>query len=335
MPKTNILPALTVVLGLTSIGQARADFTITQAGLDQGLSVSTFASGFPNSNGVGPLGVAFVPGGGVLVADKLGNVRLFPTDADNQNAANAPVGQNYGFNNAVDMAQTNGHVFMSRQGIGDLVQINNNGTFNQVIVTGMPAATGIATDPANGHVFVSTIGNNVIWDVDTVAKTKTAFINRSADGLSFSNDGRTLYGEIGGHILGFNTTTRQQVFDSGFISGADGTAVGVGLFAGYVFANTNFGQLYEINLATSVQTLIGTGGSRGDFVTVDTTNGTLLLTQTDRILRLNGASFVPEPSSVVLLGLGSIGLVAAGWRRARRGRDGSIARNARPECSRP
>ncbi len=62
------------------------------------------------------------------------------------------------------------------------------------------------------------------------------------------------------------------------------------------------GTLYEINLNTGSQTLIASGGSRGDFVTVDPSNDTLLITQTDRIQRLNGATFtVPEPSTLACL----------------------------------
>ena len=99
--------------------------------------------------------------------------------------------------------------------------------------------------------------------------------------------------------------------------------MGTGSFAGLLFVNTNAGQVFEINLTTLAQTSIATGGSRGDFVTVDPSTNTLLLTQTDRIVRLNGASFtsVPEPGPLVLgavLGLAALGgrLVAARCARA-------------------
>jgi hypothetical protein len=68
---------------------SKAQLTITSAGGAQGLSLTTFAAGFPTSSGVGPIGIAF-SGGGVLVTDFPGHVRLFPSHADGQNAASVP-----------------------------------------------------------------------------------------------------------------------------------------------------------------------------------------------------------------------------------------------------
>lgn|SRR5215469_10999874 len=311
--------SLFVFLFAGALAELHADLILTPAGVAEGLSLTTFATGFPNSSSVGPLGVAFELGGTVLVTDDPGNIRVFPSDTDGQTAVPGQVTQNYGLSNAVDLAQVGGSTYMTRQGTGDLVQVNNDGTFNQVIVSGMPAATGLAADPVTGHLFVSTLGNNAIWDVDPIAKTKTLFVAASADGLTLSNDGSILYGEVNGHILGWNTTTHAQVFDSGFISGADGAAAGTGSFAGLLFVNTNFGQVFEVNESTLAQTLIASGGTRGDFVTVDPTNDTLLITQTDRLIRLSGASFTtttPEPSYLWLLVGGIAALPVFRWRRA-------------------
>ena len=318
-------PILTVMLmgavGLACERPARAGLALTQAGVGQNLGLTTFVSGFPNS-GIGPLGTAFTAGGGVLVSDyNSGSVYRFGSDADGQVASAGLITANYGANNPNDMAQLGGGIFMTRQATGDLVRLNQDGTLNQVIVGGLPSATGLVADPSTGKLFVSTIGNGVIYEVDPFGMTKTPFLNANVDGLTLSPDGATLYGAgANGHILGFSMTTRAEVFDSGFIPGGlDGTAVGTGpIFSGLIFANTNSGQVFEINLVTLAQTLIATGGSRGDFVTVDPTNNTLLITQSDRIIRLNGAPFttVPEPSSLALCGIaGAAALAVARVRR--------------------
>src|SRR5206468_1603249 len=146
-------------------------------------------------------------------------------------------------------------------------------------------------DPLRGHLFVATSNapSPAIYDVDPVAKTASLFQSIDADGLTLSGDGRTLYAAaFRERILGFDTTTRARVFDSGTIPFVDGPALGTGSLAGKIFANVNDGTVWEVDLATSVQTLLASGGSRGDLVAVDPSDGTLLLTQTDRILRLHG-----------------------------------------------
>src|SRR5204862_4078385 len=102
-------------------------------------------------------------------------------------------------------------------------------------------------------------------------------------------DGRTLYAAaLRERILGFDTTSKAQVFDSGTIPFVDGPALGAGSLAGKIFGNVNDGTVWEVDLATRAQTMLASGGSRGDLVAVDPADGTLLLTQTDRILRLHG-----------------------------------------------
>lgn len=325
MQRFNIAGFLYAALGIAALaaGGAQAVPLLTPAGVAAGFTLSTFADSFPNSSAVGPLGIGFLSGGGVIVSDYPGNVRIFPSDADGQHANTVPVAQNYGLANAVGIAQVGQTFYMSRQGIGDLIQINPDGTFNQFIIGGLPGATGVATNPANGHIFVSTLGNNVIWDVDPIAKSKTAFAIVSADGIGFSPDGAILFAEANSRILGFNAVTGVQVFDSGFIGGGpDGAAAGTGTLAGQLFVNTNDGHLISIDVTTLVQTVIMEGASRGDFVTVDP-NGTLLLTESDLILRLTpgaGGCFgavctVPEPGSLAILGLG---LAGVGFSRRKR-----------------
>ena len=127
----------------------------------------------------------------------------------------------------------------------------------------------VVVNPTNHLLFVSTDSTNPgLVEVNPNTKTFTTFKNINSDGLTISADGSTLYAaDVGnGHILGFDTTTGAQMFDSGFIAGGvDGTTLGFGSLAGNIFVNTNAGTLVEVNLATDAQTLLGTGGSRGEF----------------------------------------------------------------------
>jgi sugar lactone lactonase YvrE len=278
--------------------------TLTSAGVSEGIGISILAVDFPVQGNKSAYGVAFPSSGGVLVSDDPGNVRLFASDTDGQSADWFPPSQNYGTGNAVGMASAGGNVYMTQSGNGRVLQLNDDGTLNQVIVSGLTDADGIVANPANGHLFVATQGTNRIFDVDPVAQTATPFATIMSAGLALSNDGSTLYTAqyiaTNSRIIGFDATTGAQVFDSGFIAGsAVGVVQGTGLLAGDLFVNTNAGTVVQVDLSTLEQTVIASGGSRGDLMTIDPNDGSALVTQTDRIVRLtfpadNGKPRHPE-----------------------------------------
>jgi hypothetical protein len=335
--KRKVLIAAAAIASTVVAGVAHAAMTLTPYAISQGFKLTTFSTGYPTTfdgehqSNVGPLGLAFTNTGGVLVTDSSGHMRLFAKDIDNQTIADATVTQNYGttmvsgspLGNATGLTQIGGHIYMSQQGKGDLVEVSQTGTFGQMIATDMGYATGVVTNPANGHVFVTTLGVGKVFDVNPATKTKTLFTSISADGLTISSDGSTLYAlRSDGHVIGYNTATKAQVFDSGFIAGdLDGAALGAGTIKGNLYVNTNDGTLVEVNLVTKAQQLIAAGGSRGDFTQIDLNNGTLLLTQSDSVLRLSGpggGGFIetPLPAGVWMGGIMGVGGLVYGRKRA-------------------
>jgi hypothetical protein len=271
--------------------------TLTDYGVAEGLSLSTFATNVPTQGGstgtIGAYSLAFPGDGTVLGSDEPGNVRVYPGDFDGQNALEAPVRQNYGNANAKGLAQLGDTIYMVGYFTGTVIQINTDGTFNRVIASGLPTAEDVVADPNSGHLYVSTQQYG-LWDVDPNTGEKSLIAPGGFFGISLSADGTTLYaGTVSGPVFGFDTTTYAQVFSVSpmWPGQAVSVAQGTGAFAGNLYVNTySSGQVWEVNITDPTQQqLIADGGppTGGAFITVDPTDGSLLIGEADRIERIS------------------------------------------------
>lgn len=145
------------------------------------------------------------------------------------------------------------------------------------------------------------------------------------DGVSVSPDGTVAYLAIGAGVQSYSIATGALLNSFSVGGGADGTGViSGGVLNGRVVVNNNNGTVVLLDPSKPVGdptriVIIANGGTRGDFVSPDTTNGTLFLSQNEQIARLScgpGCSIgsvppgeVPEPATFVLFGGGLTALL--------------------------
>ena len=284
-----------LVLSAASAGWAFA--SATAAG---GYAVTNFATGFAN-NVFGPIGLAFDTSGNLFVIDKsngflykfgpAGGVASTATLVNTTPIAGSPDGLAF---------DQDGRLYMSRPigGTGDVVELDPaTGTVIRTVAS-IPGATGLATDPLSGDLFVScSLGIVRISNFANGPGTVTLYANRRADGIVFGADG-TLYAASGGAVKidGTNSATPGAVTFLASVPFIDGMAVSADLNNPFLYANRNDGIITKIDLTTAPPTLtnIVTGGSRGDFAAVGF-DGCLYATQTDSVLKVTNADGTCEP----------------------------------------
>jgi DNA-binding beta-propeller fold protein YncE len=150
-------------------------------------------------------------------------------------------------------------------------------------------------NPVNGHIIAAS--NKGLVDIDPLAGTFRV-INASVfpDGVSVSPDGTIAYVENGGTVQSYSIATGSLIHT--FLTGhsPDGTGVISGArLNGDVVVNDNDGTVglldpSKANGDPSQFVIIANGGSRGDFVSPDTTNGTLFVSQNEQVARLSCGS---------------------------------------------
>src|SRR5437867_3329446 len=238
-----------------------------------GYAATDFAIGFANSGAVGPIGLAFDASGNLFVGNYFtgflykfgpaGGVASPLTQVNTTPIGGLPAGLAFG---------KDGHLFLARQSAGDVVELDPaTGTIMRTVAS-ISFATGLATDPLSGDLFVSNVSSfvfrisNFASGPGTVISYATVF---GVDGLVFGPDG-TLFGALffgGGvaKIAGTNSPTPGAVTIINLPFAIDGMAVSADPQTPFLFGNRNDGVITKIDLSTTPPTLndIFTGGTRG------------------------------------------------------------------------
>jgi hypothetical protein len=316
-----IFAALLLLLG--SVGPTHAGpLTLTAAGIADGFTLSTYATGVGGAN-YSFIAAAPLSDGNLAVIDYSHGLLRKYADVDGQTYGSALSSVPYG--NAVNVVRAGGNTYASQLG-GGISQVSSSLVLTPVTVTGFfTSYYGMAANPVTGHIYANGNGSAGfgLYDINPVSLTSSLIVNEGApDGVSVSPDGKTVYVENNGNsIQGYNTTTYAQVFNHGFGGNPDGTGViSGGLFDGYIVANNNDGTVGLIDPLGN-ETIIASGGNRGDFTSPDTNNGTLLMSEYDFSYRLTapggtfGGGTAPEPATLTMLGIGIVSMAGYGWRR--------------------
>lgn len=311
--------ALTGAVSMAS--PAKAVLSLTAAGVASGFSLSQFYSDPGAYYGI--LGLGVTPGGTVVAAGYARNEIYTLQDVDGQTHATvtktvaAP-------GNPREVAVVGSTVYMTVSGAYYSVNPSTLALTPVATVPGTSSSLGLWANPVTGHLLSSS--NRGLVDIDPATGVVTVVGPGGADGVTVSPDGTIAYGEFGGAIVGYSITSPNPgvpVYNSGvgIGHGPDGTGVISGsAFNGQIIVNNNDGTVGLLDPTTNIETIIASGGSRGDYVAPDQTNGSLFLSTADSVWRLSIAggtiggppsTDVPEPATIAMLGVGLMGLAAS------------------------
>ena len=315
--RISVIFLYTIVLTRQSIAYGNP-MALTPEGIARGLTLSTFVTGFQSQGDAGRPALTYLPDGRILAINRLGQLQKFE-NVNGQNAASIPVLQTYSAPSIYDLTVSGGQTYLMTSHSVERIDSNSGANLGAVFSGGPFDSQYYAmdTNPANGWLLVYHWGYGV-YSVNPATGQYNPPFSVGGTGMVVTPDGTHLYAaSLSGHLYRSNVGGG-GMFDYGAVPGNyqgtwpgySGTcgpsdvALGFGPLAGRLYTSCVDGTIRELNLQTLAYTLIATGGSDGQRIAVDPSgNGDILITQSDRILRLSG---IPEPASLSLLAIGGL-----------------------------
>ncbi len=255
-----------------------------------GFASSLYATGFASSNsanGVGPVGLVMDSSGTLYVADNAdGELYTVPKGG----GVATPLAQDQLFG----LAESGSGNLYGATLAGNIYEVDKTtGAFTRDVVN-VGSAEGIAIDPLSGDLFVNSTASNEIIRVshleDGQPVTTSVYASGAPlDGIDFGSDGTLYAANTGAGIVysvsGTNQPPPHNLAVAARLPVPDGAAVGGTAGSQFLAVNENNGNIMMVNLTTGAQSLIASGGTRGDFVTVGS-DGCLYATQSASIERV-------------------------------------------------
>ena len=295
----------------TLVAASASQLSVTQAqarSVAPGFAVDeSFATGFMPDNGIGPVGVA-ADGSDIWVGDyAAGELYRFGPNGGLANQSTRVTANPIRARLAGLTFGRDGRLYAALQDTGKVVELSKaDGRVLRTVADGLPNATGLATDPLTGDLFVTQPGSAPgVKRIKNLSPgsvaVKTWYTNAAppgqngneVDGISFGRDG-AMYLSSSTQIFrveGANKASPARTSAVASVQNGDGIAVAAGKIASqppYLLANRTDGTITKIDLTDAPphkQTDIVTGGSRGDFATVGN-DGCLYATQSDSVIKL-------------------------------------------------
>ena len=292
---------MAVVLAAVLIAPTTASAAYTPA---PGWAAGVFSTGYAtattqNGRDFGPVGLVFDKSGNFYTADgPAGDLYVLPPSGGAVGPGNRILHVN---GSLTGLTYKSPYLYAGgvTNGAGVVAQLNTDGSFAGIVASQLPCKPlGLAIDPRSKDLFFA-CGTTIYRQTGTPGGPVSVYATRpyKVDGLAFDADGRLFDAEGNDWVVMSAATTQPNAgteLQRVEVPGADGVVIWVADAPhgnAHICVNRQDGTItcFELDIGTMhVQRDIGSGGTRGDLVTVGP-DGCFYADQSDLVIRITKA----------------------------------------------